>query len=126
MDPAASNWYERFETAETADGKTWEDGFVLHGDVSRVASVTYNYTGLGNVPSVIFLEFAPAAGQNTAQTGRLNVIGLTSGRTLYRSEPFGANANPFSVSVNIGGETAGIRLDLVRGFDVLFEDPMVQ
>lgn len=120
--PAESNYYARFDSAETASGLQWNDGFILSGDLSHAA---YAVFPLDKKYSAMTLIFSPAAGQTGAQKGRVSVTGLTSGKSLYRSEILAPTADPVSVTFSVKNEEK-IRISILRGCDFLFDSVIVQ
>ena len=117
--PKESNYMTAFDSMETATGHTFNSGFCLSGDLSHAAYVVYELKGTDN-PETVTITFAPKAGQTTKQEARIAVSGLTSGKSLYRSPKFRADAQPIHVTFNVKNESA-IRISVVRGFDVLFD-----
>ena len=114
--PAESNYIEAYETAETSSGLTWNNGLRFKGGVSHLASEVIQFD---KDYQTMRLTFAPEAGQTTSTTGRVSVAGITSGKTLYSSGKFGVQNAPITATFNIKGEK-GVRISVIRGFDVLF------
>ena len=116
--PTESNYVTAYETAEANGGLTWYNGLRFMGDVSHLATevITFdrNY-------QTLTVTFAPEAGQNISTTGRVSIAGLTSGKTLYSSGKFNAQAAPITATFNVNGER-GIHISVIRGFNVLFND----
>lgn len=119
---AESNYVSPYETATTASGLTWNDGLLFAGGVDHLATAVYNLEKKYNTMTLVF---APQAGQNTSLTGRITVTSLDSGKTLYSSGKFSASSDPKSVSINVKGESA-VRINLIRGFNLLFDTIAVQ
>ncbi len=120
--PKESAYYERFEQAETASGLSWTDGFRLSGDLSHAAYASFQ---LDKQYSLLTLTFSPAAGQSGKQKGRVSVTGLTSGRSLYRSDTLSPDSAPVSVTLKVTNEEA-VRINVIRGYDFLFDSVAVQ
>ncbi len=120
--PAESNYYARFDSAETASGLQWSDGFVLSGDLSHAAYAVFS---LDKKYSAMTLTFSPAAGQTGAQKGRVTVTGLTTGKSLYRSELLAPTADPVSATFSVKNEER-VRISILRGCDFLFDSVIVQ
>ena len=116
--PAESNYIEAYETAETSSGLTWNNGLRFKGGVSHLASEVIQFD---KDYQTMRLTFAPEAGQTTSTTGRVSVAGITSGKTLYSSGKFGVQNAPITATFNIKGEK-GIRISVIRGFNVLFNN----
>ena len=71
------------------------------------------------------LTFSPAAGQTGAQKGRVTVTGLTTGKSLYRSELLAPTADPVSATFSVKNEER-VRISILRGCDFLFDSVIVQ
>lgn len=121
-EPSAMNYAEKFDTAETANGLTWTNGYRLQGDLSRAPYVTFH---LDKLYQVMTITFAPEAGQAGAENGRITVTGLTSGDSLYRSDKITSTGDPVNVTFNVSGET-DVRINSIRGCNYLIDSIIVQ
>ncbi len=119
---ADSNYTAPYETATTASGLTWTNGLLFTGGVDHLAFTAYNFDKNYDTMTLVF---SPQAGQDTTLTGRVTVSSMTTGKTLYSSGKFNASSNPKSVSINVKGEK-GVRISLIRGFNLLFDTIAVQ
>ena len=114
--PKESNYYSAYETAETDSGLTWANGFALSGGIDHAAYAIYD---LGENYSYMTITYAPKAGQDVTNLGRVSVTGVTTGKKLYHSPEIGVHSAPVSVTFGCARENA-VRINVVRGFDVLF------
>ena len=113
-----SSYVDAYETAQTTGGLTWNNGLRFQGDVSHLASVVLQFDRNYQTLSI---TFAPEDGQNISTTARVSVAGISSGKTLYSSGKFNAQTAPITANFNINGEK-GVRISVIRGFDVLFNE----
>lgn len=120
--PSELHYAEQFETAQTAGGLTWENGIRLEGALDHAAYVTYH---LDKQYSAMTITFAPEAGQTGAQIGRVTVTGLSSGRSLYRSDKISPTGDAINVTFNVSGES-DVRINAVRGCNYLIDTITVQ
>ncbi len=114
--PAEANYYTPFETATTASGLEWQNGFQLSGGSDHAAYAIFN---LGDTYREMTITFAPKAGQTAATSGRISVTGVTSGKKLYHSSELGVNSAPMNITFGCANDKA-VRINVVRGFDILF------
>lgn len=114
--PTETNYVTAYETAQANGGLTWYNGLRFQGDVSHLASEVITFD---KEYQTMTITFAPEAGQNTTTTGRVSVTGVTSGKALYSSGKFNAQAVPVTATFSVKGEK-GVHISLIRGFNVLF------
>ncbi len=118
MTPAESNYIAAYETAQATGGLTWSNGLRFQGSISHLAMAAYQFD---RNYQTMTITFAPEEGQSTSTTGRIIVAGLTSGKTLYTSGKFNAQAAPITATFKTDGEK-GVRISVVRGFNILFNE----
>lgn len=115
-EPFQSNYFSRFETASSASGLKWKNGIRLSGDLDRAAFVSYRFD---KTYDTLTITFSPEAGQSDGQNGRVSVTGLTSGKSLYRSDKILPTSDPVNITIRIPNEE-GIRINAIRGCDYIF------
>lgn len=120
--PTELHYAEQFDTAQTAGGLTWNEGIRLQGDLSHASYVTYH---LDKQYTTMTLTFAPEAGQEGAQIGRITVTGLSSDSSLYRSDKITPTSDAVNVTFNISGES-DVRINAIRGCNYLIDSITVQ